>query len=75
MKDVFLVLTGIFFTYSGVIGLIINMFCESKVLYYCWEERDSTQSDKWLKRQTIQLNFQISALIIGIVCGIIYIVL
>lgn len=75
MKDVFLVLLGIFFTYAGVIGLIINTFCYSKVLYYCWEERDSAQSDKWLKRQAVQLKVQISALIIGIFCGIIYIVL
>lgn len=75
MKDIFLVLLGICFAYSGVIGLIINMFCESKVFYYCWEERDSTQSKKWLERQGIQLKVQISTLIIGIFCGIIYIVL
>ena len=75
MKDVFLVLLCIFFTYAGVVGLIIDTFCHSKVLYYCWEERDSTQSKKWLKRQEIQLKVQISALILGIFCGIIYIVL
>ena len=75
MKDVFLVLTCVCLTYAGVIGLIINTFCESKVLYYCWEERDSAQSKKWLERQEIQLKVQISALIIGVFCGIIYIVL
>jgi hypothetical protein len=75
MKDVFLVLQCIFLTYSGVIGLIIDMFCNNKVLYYCWEEHDFAQSNKWLKRQTIQLKVQISALIMGIFCGIIYIVL
>ena len=42
----FLVLLCVFFTYAGVIGLIIDTFCHSKVLYYCWEERDSTQSKK-----------------------------
>lgn len=75
MEDLFLVLCYIFFAYSGIIGLIINMFCYDKVLYYCWEERDSAQRSKWLKRQTAQLKVQISALIIGIFCGIIYIVL
>lgn len=75
MKDVFLVLSCIFFTYAGVIGLIINMFCESKVFYYCWEEHDFAKSNKWLERQTIQLKVQISSLIIGIFCLIIYIVL
>ena len=75
MKDVFFILLCIFLTYAGIIGLIINTFCYHKVLYYCWEERDSTQSKKWLERQDIQLKVQISALIIGIFCGVIYIVL
>lgn len=75
MKDVFLVLLSTCFMYAGVIGLIINMFCEDKVFYYCWDKQDFEQSNKWLKRQTIQLKVQISALIIGIFCGIIYIVL
>lgn len=75
MKDVVWFLQLVFFAYACVIGLIINMFCESKVFYYCWEERDSTQSKKWLKRQEIQLKVQISAFIMMIVCWIMYIVL
>lgn len=46
-----------------------------KIENMCWKKQDFAQSDKWLKRRAIQLKLQISALIIGIYCGIIYIVL
>ena len=75
MKDVFLVLTCVCLTYTGVIGLMIDTFCHSKALYYCLEERDFTKSKKWMERQDIQLKVQKSSLIIGTFCGIIYIVL
>lgn len=75
MKDFVSFCVWMCFAYAGVIGLLINMFCESKVLHYCWKERDSIKSNKWLKRQSTQLKVQISAFIVGIICSIIYCVL
>ena len=71
MKDVFLVLLRICFAYSGVIGLIINMFCSYKVNSYNYS--NGKKSEKWLKYQKIQIFLQVFAAIMGIVCAIIYI--
>lgn len=71
MEELFFVLHYIFFAYAGIIGLIINMFCSYKVDFYNYGEK----SEKWIKYQKIQVFVQLFAAIMGIVCGIIYIVL
>lgn len=73
MEDLFLVLHYILFAYAGIIGLMINMFCSYKVNSYNYSNGE--KSEKWLKYQKIQLFVQVFAAIIGIFCGIIYIVL
>ena len=71
MEELFLVLHYIFFTYAGIIGLMINMFCSYKVNSYNYSNRE--KSEKWLKYQKIQLFVQVFAAIMVIVCAIIYI--